>query len=84
MCVEGKHAVQGTFALKTGIVVFSNLLVLANVVHVKPYQTKLTHGDPKSKSTKIICNARIVPSKNLFLVLYPNTEVIIFFTKVRI
>ena len=37
VCVEGKHAVQGTFVLKTAIVVTSHLWVLVNVVHVKPY-----------------------------------------------
>ena len=89
MYVKGKHAVQGIFVIKTVIVVFSNLLVLVNVVHVKP-QLHLTHGDIKSKSTKILnvvhlhmdmtCSSlRITMTKLDFI--FKSTEIVKFSTK---
>ena len=59
VCVEGKHAVQGTFVIKARIVVISHLLVLVNLVHVNP-QLQIIHGEKKSKSNKIICNTLAV------------------------
>merc|ERR1711934_490447 len=47
--VEGKHAMQGTFVIKTKIVVISHLsqnLRLVNVAHVKKY-LHLTHLQKK-------------------------------------